>query len=96
MAVLARLLKAISKSSRHYNTFSLSPSEFILTVLYFVIDLQGGRALVFSAYTQALDLIESYIKTFRYSILRMDETTPRQKRQVGDFVFSCFLSSTSL
>jgi Helicase conserved C-terminal domain len=45
------------------------------------IDRQGGRVLVFSAYTQSLDLLENYVKTSGYSFLRMDGKTPRHKRQ---------------
>jgi Helicase conserved C-terminal domain len=61
--------------------FSLSGKMAVLARLLKTIDRQGGRVLVFSAYTQSLDLLENYVKTSGYSFLRMDGTTPRHKRQ---------------
>lgn len=61
--------------------FSLSGKMDVLAKLLKGIDRQGGRVLVFSAYTQTLDLIQNYVVTSGYSFLRMDGSTPTHKRQ---------------
>jgi len=61
--------------------FSLSGKMKVLSTLLKKINAEGGRVLVFSAYTTTLDLIECYAATTGYSFLRMDGSTATQKRK---------------
>ena len=61
--------------------FSLSGKMKVLHRLLNRIESKGGRVLVFSASTQSLDLIQSYLESRGKTFLRMDGSTDREKRK---------------
>jgi SNF2 family DNA or RNA helicase len=61
--------------------FALSGKMRVLSKLLKAISKRQGRVLLFSAWTQMLDLIQNYMKSEGYTHLRMDGSTPAKKRE---------------
>ena len=50
-------------------------------ILQHIIDNKGEKVLIFSLFTQVLDILERVLSIFNYKFARLDGNTPVQERQ---------------